>query len=72
MKDEGQAGDPSPSRLKRWFGSHPFRTILRIAAAIAGAGLIAGGLGVIWPKPARGWSVMMVVVSRPIDGGGEE
>ena len=51
MKDEGQAGDPSPSRLKRWFGSHPFRTILRIVAAIGGASLIAGGLGVIWPKP---------------------
>ena len=51
MKDEGQAGDPSPRRLKRWFGSHPFRTILRIVAAIGGASLIAGGLGVIWPKP---------------------
>ncbi len=51
MKDEGPTGDPSPSRLKRWFGSHPFRTILRIAAAVAGASLIAGGLGVIWPKP---------------------
>ena len=51
MKDEGPTGDPSPSRLKRWFGSHPFRTILRIAAALAGASLIAGGLGVIWPKP---------------------
>ena len=51
MKDEGPTGDPSPSRLKRWFGSNPFRTILRIAAAVAGASLIAGGLGVIWPKP---------------------
>lgn len=51
MKDEGQAGDPSPSRLKRWFGSHPYRTILRIGIAVAGASLIAGALGVIWPKP---------------------
>ena len=51
MKDERPAVDPSPSRLKRWFGSHPFRTILRIAAAVAGASLIVGGLGVIWPKP---------------------
>ncbi|KZR85213.1 Transcriptional regulator LytR [Synechococcus sp. MIT S9509] len=51
MKDEGPTGDPSPSRLTRWFGSHPFRTILRIATAVAGASLIAGGLGVIWPKP---------------------
>ena len=51
MKDEGAAGDPSTSRWKRWLGSHPFRTILRIAAAFAGASLIAGGLGVIWPKP---------------------
>ena len=51
MKDEGPTSDPSPSRLKRWFGSHPFRTILRVVAALAGASLIAGGLGVIWPKP---------------------
>ena len=51
MKDEGAAADPSTSRLKQWFGSHPFRTILRITAAVAGASLIAGGLGVIWPKP---------------------
>ena len=51
MKDEGAAGDPSTSRWKRWLGIHPFRTILRIAAAFAGASLIAGGLGVIWPKP---------------------
>ena len=51
MKDEGPTGDPSPSRWKRWFGSHPFRTILRIATAVAGASLIAGGLSVIWPKP---------------------
>ncbi|WP_114992467.1 LCP family protein [Synechococcus sp. UW179A] len=51
MKDEGPTGDPSPSRLTRWFGSHPFRTVLRIATALAGASLIAGGLGLIWPKP---------------------
>ena len=51
MKDEGAAGDPSTSRWKRWLGSHRFRAILRIAAAFAGASLIAGGLGVIWPKP---------------------
>ena len=51
MTDEGPTGDPSPSRLKRWFGSHPFRTILRITAAVAGASLVVGGLGVVWPKP---------------------
>ena len=51
MKDEGAAGDPSTSRWKRWLRSHRFRAILRIAAAFAGASLIAGGLGVIWPKP---------------------
>ena len=51
MKDERPTVDPSPSRLKRWFGSHPFRTILRITAAVAGASLVVGGLGVVWPKP---------------------
>ena len=51
MKDKRAAVDPSLNRWKQWFGSHPFRTILRIAAAVAGASLIAGVLGVIWPKP---------------------
>ena len=51
MTDEGPTGDPSPSRSKRWLGSNPFRTILRVAAAVAGAGLIATGLATIWPKP---------------------
>lgn len=51
MRDGAAADEASSTRLRRWLGSHPFRTILRIAAAAAGASLIAGSLGVIWPKP---------------------
>ena len=50
MRDGAAADEASSTRLRRWLGSHPFRTILRIAAALAGASLIAGSLGVIWPK----------------------
>lgn len=51
MKGEAARSEASSKQRKRWLGSHPFRTILRISAALGGAALIAGGLGVIWPEP---------------------
>ena len=51
MKGEATRSEASSNWLKRWLGSHPCRTILRNSAALGGAALIAGGLGVIWPEP---------------------
>ena len=51
MKGEAARSEASSKQRKRWLGSHPFRTILRISAAVGGAALIAGGLGLIWPEP---------------------
>ena len=51
MKGEAAGSETASKQRKRWLGSPPFRTILRISAAIGGAALIAGGLGLIWPEP---------------------
>lgn len=51
MEGSAPAGDAAQPRLKRWLGTKPIRTVLRVAAAVIGAGLIGGGLALIWPKP---------------------
>ncbi|WP_415410819.1 LCP family protein [Synechococcus sp. A10-1-5-9] len=51
MEGSAPAGDAAQPRLKRWLGTKPSRTVLRVAAAVIGAGLIGGGLALIWPKP---------------------
>ena len=51
MKGEAARSEASSKQRERWLGSRPFRTILRIAAAVGGAALMAGGLGLIWPEP---------------------
>lgn len=51
MGGSAPAGDAAQTRVKRWLGTKPSRTVLRIVAAVIGAGLIGGGLALIWPKP---------------------
>ena len=51
MEGSAPTGDAGETRVKRWLGSKPSRTVLRIAAAVMGAGVIAGGLALIWPEP---------------------
>ena len=44
--------------------------MVMVSRQIDGVGIsLVGGNHVIWPTPARGWSVMMMV-SRQIDGVG--
>lgn len=40
-------------RLKRWLGRHPLRALLRIAAALFGAGVSGWLLTSLWPEPDR-------------------
>ena len=42
-----------PKRLMRWFGHHPLRTVLRIAATILGLTATLWLLSAIWPEPDR-------------------
>jgi len=39
--------------LKRWFGRHPLRTTLRIAATLLGVGLSGWLISLVWPEPDR-------------------
>ncbi|RPF83855.1 MAG: LytR family transcriptional regulator [Synechococcus sp. TMED20] len=40
-------------RLKRWFGRHPLRTMLRIAATLVGVGVSGWLISIVWPEPDR-------------------
>ncbi len=40
-----------PKRMMPWLGRHPLRTILRLAAAVAGVGATGWLLGSVWPEP---------------------
>ena len=51
MEGSSPAGDAEQTRMKLWLGTKPSRTVLRIAAAVIGAGVIGGGLALIWPEP---------------------
>ena len=41
------------TRLKRWFGRRPLRTVLRLGAIALGVGATGWLLSVLWPEPDR-------------------
>ena len=45
--------DPQKGGIQRWLGEKPFRTSLRIGAALAGASIVGLGLASLWPKADR-------------------
>ena len=43
--------EPKP-RL-RWLGRHPWRTVMRVAAMVAGVGATGWLIGLVWPVPVQ-------------------
>ena len=41
------------TRLKRWFGRRPWRTVLRLSSIALGVGATGWMLSVLWPEPDR-------------------
>ena len=41
------------TRLKRWFGRRPWRTLLRLSSIALGVGATSWMLSVLWPQPDR-------------------
>ena len=41
------------TRLKRWFGRRPWRTVMRLSSIALGVGTTGWMLSVIWPEPDR-------------------
>ena len=41
------------TRLKRWFGRRPWRTLLRVSSIALGVGATGWMLSVLWPEPDR-------------------
>ena len=41
------------TRLKRWFGRRPWRTLLRLSSIALGVGATGWMLSVLWPEPDR-------------------
>ena len=41
------------TRLKRWFGRRPWRTLVRLSSIALGVGATGWMLGVLWPEPDR-------------------
>ena len=41
------------TRLKRWFGRRPWRTVLRLSSIALGVGATGWLLSVLWPEPDR-------------------
>ena len=41
------------TRLKRWFGRRPWRTVMRLSSIALGVGMTGWLLSVLWPEPDR-------------------